>query len=65
MLFRSNYCDIESELYGIGSSNLVVPKESVKPEHNKLPIKSFFERLPMILPEPMLCLKDENRPILP
>ena len=64
-VLASNYCDIESDLYGIGSSNLVQPRLKATPNINTIPVKSFFNRLPMILPEPMVCLKDGKRPKIP
>ena len=64
-VLASNYCDIESDLYGIGSSNLVQPRLKATPNINTIPVKSFFNRFPMILPEPMVCLKDGKRPKIP
>jgi hypothetical protein len=46
----SNYCDIESQLFGIGSTNLVTPKPDVVPE--LIPMKSvnIADRIPMVMP---------------
>ena len=49
-----NAPDIESFLFGINSTNLVNPQTPIKPSLKQLPEKSFFERLPMYMPEPMV-----------
>ena len=63
MLSR-NAVDVESQLYGIGSTNLVEEKVDVEPDYIKYPTLSFFDRLPQVLPQPMICRKDQ-RPIIP
>ena len=56
-----NYCDIESQLRGIGSTNLVNPQPPVKPQLKTIPTQSFFQRTPMIMPKP-LVMEHNQRP---
>ena len=53
-ILSRNAPDIESVLFGIGSTNLVKPKAAVTPELNRMPHISFFNRLPVYLPEPLV-----------
>jgi hypothetical protein len=53
-ILSNNASDIESSLFGIGSTNLVKPKAPVTPEINKMPSLSFFNRLQVFLPEPLV-----------
>ena len=46
----SNYCDIESDLRGIGSTNLVNPQTPVTPDLYKLKSLSIIDKTPVILP---------------
>lgn len=60
----SNSVDIESNLFGINSTNLVKPASSVEPLLNKIPQKSFFYRPDnVIMPYP-LVFNNNNRPSL-
>jgi hypothetical protein len=62
-----NATDLESSLFGIGSTNLTeAPKEPVyqKPELNNLPSVAFFDRLQVFIPEPLVIEKDQ-RPQIP
>jgi hypothetical protein len=55
-LFNDN-CDVESELLGIGSTNLVTPKTTtmLPPAPRPLPTGSIIERRPdAILPTPLV-----------
>jgi hypothetical protein len=56
-----NYCDVESFLFGIGSTNLVSPKEDPTP--NILPKKSLniAGRTELILPAPLTTLNGQRR----
>ena len=45
-----NYSDIESELYGIGSTNLVEPKAAVVPEVYKLDYMHLSRKMPQHAP---------------
>ena len=49
--FSKNPIEVESELFGIGTCNLVSPKPPVKPELVSVPEVSFFNRVPMIYPK--------------
>ena len=44
-ILASNAIDIESSLYGIGSTNLVKKKEDVIPRFNHLDHVCFFDRM--------------------
>ena len=63
-MLSKNAVDVESQLYGIGATNLVEEKAKVEPEYIQQSTTSFFERLPQVLPQPMVCTKDQ-RPIIP
>ena len=56
-----NPVEIESALFGINSTNLVNPQPSVKPQLNTIPMQSFFQRTPMIMPKP-LVMEHNQRP---
>jgi hypothetical protein len=47
----SNFCDIESQLRGIGLTNLVTPNPEVTPELNNLRSLNVFERASLIFPK--------------
>jgi len=59
--FSKNSVDIESALFGINSTNLVTPQAPVVPNLVQLPEVSYFERLPFILPNP-LVVENNQRP---
>jgi len=59
--FSSNSIDVESALFGINSTNLVSPQKPVNPEIKKIPTISFFERLPLFMPNP-LVIENKQRP---
>ena len=46
----SNSIDVESQLFGINSTNLVNPAAHVLPDNNTLPVISFFERSACYMP---------------
>ena len=51
----NNPIDIESQLRGIGSTNLETPCEEVVPSFRTLDFKEFFERQPyVVMPYPMI-----------
>lgn len=56
-----NPIEIESMLFGIGSSNLVQPQKPIKPELKKVPTSVFFDRLPVHMPKP-LVVENKQRP---
>jgi hypothetical protein len=57
----TNPVEIENALFGINSNNLVNPQPTVIPQFKKIPERAFFERLPLILPEP-LVIENNQRP---
>lgn len=58
----NNAVDIESALYGIGSTNLVKPCQPVNPEMRNLEFKEFFDRpQQVIMPYPMI-FNNNQRP---
>jgi len=58
----NNYIDIETKLFGIGSTNLENPLPDIKPELKELKSLNIIDRLPVILPEPIVVDKT-NRPM--
>ena len=56
-----NACDIESFLYGIGSTNLVKPKAPVRPELKSFDSLNVIHKKPMVVPE-ALIVEPEQRP---
>lgn len=62
-LLSNNHCDIESQLFGIGTTNLIIPKAPVDPEIKTLPSLSVIDRLPVLVPEPLVVEKGQ-RPYL-
>ena len=58
----SNSIDIESQLFGIGSTNLVSGCNYVNPDIKNLPLINYFERPDaVIMPVPMIY-NNEQRP---
>ena len=47
----SNYCDIESQLFGIGSTNLIEPYIPVEPQINQMPSLNIYTRPVLQMPE--------------
>ena len=56
-----NACDIESFLFGIGSTNLEQPKSPVHPELKTLDSLNIIHKKPVFLPE-ALIVEPEQRP---
>lgn len=56
----SNPIDIESCLFGINSSNLVKQQPAVKPQLKTLPMKSYFEKTPLIMPKDLVVYKNQR-----
>lgn len=59
-----NATDIESQLYGIGSTNLVQPRTPAIPRFIRNPEITFFNRPNQFLPDP-LVLEKCQRPVIP
>ena len=60
-----NATDIESALYGIGSSNLVEEKGPVQPQLHNLPSVHFFERNTSVIVPQHLVIERDQRPARP
>lgn len=56
----NNPIEIESALFGIGSTNLVTPVPQVCPQLKQLPTIHFFERNKVIMPEPFVLDANER-----
>jgi hypothetical protein len=59
--FSYNSVQIESALFGINSTNLVNPERPVIPELKCLKEVSFQNKIPMLMPEP-LVIENKQRP---
>jgi hypothetical protein len=57
----NNACDVESFLYGIGTSNLVKPFDKPIAQIKVLPSLNVCDRLPVIVPKP-LVIEPKQRP---
>ena len=55
-----NSCDIESLLFGIGSSNLVNPLQTIRPQIKMLQSLSIIDRTPFMLPEPLVIAPNQR-----
>ena len=55
-----NTADVESALFGVGSTNLVNPKAPTYAKINKMPEKAFFELPKKFLPEPLVVEKHQR-----
>ena len=61
--FSFNPTDIESALFGIGSTNLVEPKEPTAPQFKVLPTVSFYKK-PDVVKAPILFPLLNQRPFI-
>lgn len=60
----SNGTDIESSLFGIGSTNLVQPQQPIYPSLRNLDTIKFFERPnEVIMPQPLI-INNDQRPFI-
>ena len=57
----NNPVEIESTLFGINSTNLVSPTPPIRPKLKTVPEIEYFERTPMIMPQP-LVMEGNQRP---
>ena len=57
-----NSCDIESMLFGIGSTNLVMPQKQIDPEIKYLQSLNVSSKIPLFIPSP-LEVKPNQRPL--
>jgi hypothetical protein len=60
-VLSNNTADIESFLFGIGSTNLIKPKECLVPELKNLQTLNIYKNPDVYLPEPLIVSK-QNRP---
>ena len=58
--FSHNSVEIESSLFGINATNLVTPQKPIEPELKQLKEISYFERLPVYMPESMVVQTDQR-----
>ena len=58
-----NGMDVESFLWGIGSTNLVQPASEFKPKIKSLKSLNMIDRIPIIIPQP-LVVEQNQRPSL-
>ena len=60
-IFSENAVDIESGLFGINSTNLVKETPHCVPNwKSPLPTKSYFDRIPIIMPTPLVIIKNQR-----
>jgi hypothetical protein len=55
-----NYCDVESQLLGIGSTNLVTPQKKVIPEYKSPRSLNFIDGIQVEMPEPLVVEKNQR-----
>ncbi len=58
--FSKNSIDIESRLFGINSTNLVMPQEPIRPKLFNLPQVTYFDRIPLFMPAPLVIERDQR-----
>jgi len=56
----SNACDIESQLFGIGTSNMVKTKNTVIPMIHNTKTLNMIDRLPIMIPQPLVIEKAQR-----
>ena len=61
-VLSNNPADIESCLFGIGSTNLVEPQPKVNPSINKRKYCKWFSRNNVFLPAPLIIEKSQRVP---
>jgi len=57
----NNYSDVESYLFGIGSSNLVSPKSDPAPEINQIRSLNVIDKTPLVMPEHLKVQENQRR----
>lgn len=63
-VLSNNTSDLESFLFGIGTSNLVIPYEKPTPNINNLDDLKFFNKPGYCIPDPLIMEK-RQRPVGP
>jgi len=56
----NNAIQIESFLFGVGSTNLVKPIGPLVPELKTLDTANFFDKSPTLIPEPLVIEKNQR-----
>ena len=56
----NNFCDIESQLFGIGSTNLVKPLPTVVPEIKPLQSLAVMNKTPLIIPGDLMVQGEQR-----
>ena len=56
----TNSSDIESELFGIGSTNLVNPRSAFIPEPTQMKTLSIINKNQLLLPEPLVIERGQR-----
>jgi hypothetical protein len=64
LILSNDYTDIETELFGIGSTNLVQPRKPQIYDFKQFKVLDIQERSNIILPQPLIVSKN-NRPFFP
>jgi hypothetical protein len=59
----NNYSDIESLLFGIGSTNLVNPQTPIQPEIKYLQSLNISNKVPLLIPS-SLTIQPDQRPLM-
>lgn len=55
-----NAADIESFLFGVGSTNLVTPQPCLTPELKQLSTANVYEKEPTYIPQPLVMEKNQR-----
>jgi hypothetical protein len=55
-----NNIDIETQLFGIGSTNMVTPKLEQNAEIKSIQSLSIINKIPIIIPEPLVVQKNQR-----
>lgn len=58
-----NYCEIESSLFGIGSTNLENPQPNTVPDIKRHKSLNFGDRIPIYMPRPLEVDTTIQRPM--
>ena len=60
-VLSNNTADLESYLFGIGTSNLVTPFQKPAPNLNNLDNEKFFDKPGYCMPNPLIIEKDKDQ----
>jgi hypothetical protein len=59
----TNSCDIENMLFGLGSCSLEIQQAKVVPQIQPLKSLNIIDRIPMLVPEPIVVDTTKQRPM--